>query len=87
MENKEQQESFVFYKSFYESIDGLPEKNQLELLKTICEYSLYRNEPQLTGLTKNMLAPVSAPSTKLAPFGKLVLFEYCASDTSKITIE
>jgi hypothetical protein len=53
MEKNEQHESFVFNKSFYELIDGLPEENQLELLKSICEYSLYGNEIQMTGLTKN----------------------------------
>lgn len=38
-------DSFVFFKSFYESIKNLEDKYQLELYNAICEYSLYGTEP------------------------------------------
>lgn len=33
-------DSFVFFRSFYESIKNVPEENQLEIYKALCEYSL-----------------------------------------------
>lgn len=40
-------DSFVFYKSFYESIKLLPKKTQLDIYFAICEFSLYGNLPEL----------------------------------------
>lgn len=39
-------DSFVFFKSFYESIKRLPEENQLELYNAVCAYALYGEEPK-----------------------------------------
>ena len=47
-------ESFVFYRSFYESICELDKDEQYELFIAICEYSLYGEEPDLTGALKAM---------------------------------
>lgn len=41
----EMRDSFVFFKSFYESIKNLEDKYQLELYNAICEYSLYGTDP------------------------------------------
>ena len=38
-------ESFVFYKSFYEAIRGLPRDIQGEIYTAIMEYGLYGEEP------------------------------------------
>ena len=43
-------DSFVFYRSFAEAIDDLPDQEQLMLYRAIKEYALNGNEPELTGL-------------------------------------
>lgn len=43
--------SFVFYKSFYEAISKIPPENQLEVYNAICRYSLEGKEPEdLSGI-------------------------------------
>lgn len=42
--------SLVFYRSFYESIKTMPEKEQLQIYNAIFEYSLNFQEPKLTGI-------------------------------------
>lgn len=44
--------SFLFYESFYEAIKEVPEANQLEALKAIIDYGLYRDIPKLSGISK-----------------------------------
>jgi len=43
-------ESMVFYKSFYDAINELPEENRYEILKAIIEYGLLGVEPKLMGI-------------------------------------
>jgi len=45
-------DSFIFYRSFAEAIDDLPDKEQLELYRAIKEYALNGQEIELTGLGK-----------------------------------
>lgn len=45
---KEMKESFVFYRSFYESISKLDDKSKLEIFTAICEYSLNEKELELS---------------------------------------
>lgn len=45
---------FIFYRSFYEAINDLPENQQLELYKAIFELSLNDSEPELTGISKSI---------------------------------
>lgn len=45
-------ESFVFYKSFYESIKEVDDNIQLELFKAICEYSLNDEEIELAPISR-----------------------------------
>lgn len=47
-------DSTIIYRSFYEAIIELPEKNQAEVWKAIFEYSLNFEEIELTGLSKTI---------------------------------
>ena len=49
-----QKDSFVFYRSFSEAIDDLPEQDQLQLYRAIKEYSLNQNELELKGQAKTL---------------------------------
>ncbi|MFW6275309.1 MAG: DUF6291 domain-containing protein [bacterium] len=44
-------DSFIFYRSFYEAISDLPDKEQLDIYKAISEFSLNFQEPELTGIS------------------------------------
>lgn len=48
-------ESFVFYKSFYKSIRMLPTENQLELYNAIAQYSLDGTEPNILNKTTSAI--------------------------------
>jgi hypothetical protein len=47
-------DSMVIYRSFYDAIKELPEKNQLEILKQIFEFGLDGIEFELTGISKTI---------------------------------
>ena len=47
-------DSCIFYRSFYESINELPDINKLEIYNAIFSYSLNFIEPELTGLSKSI---------------------------------
>ena len=47
-------ESFVFYKSFFESIKELDPKDQVQIYNAIFEYEFYKNEPELSGVCKSI---------------------------------
>lgn len=47
-------DSTIIYRSFYEAIMEIPEKNQAEVWKAIFEYSLNFNDSELTGLSKTI---------------------------------
>ena len=51
---KNSRDSMVIYRSFYDAIKELPEKNQLEILKQIFEFGLDGIESELTGLSKTI---------------------------------
>ena len=47
--------SFVFHQSYWEAIDNLPnDLNKCNLIKSICEYMFYSNEPTLEGIEKSI---------------------------------
>ena len=46
-------DSFIFYRSFAEAIDDLPDNEQLEVYRAIKEYALNENEIDLTGTAKS----------------------------------
>ena len=43
-------ESFVFYRSFFESFEGLSKKDKLLLFEAVCNYALNDIKPDLTGV-------------------------------------
>ena len=47
-------DSFIFYRSFFESFDGLSKKDKLLLFDAVCNYALNDAEPQLTGVPLSM---------------------------------
>lgn len=47
-------DSFIFYKSFHEAISELPSEYRLEIYEVICQYSLYGEIPEMSGITKAM---------------------------------
>lgn len=50
----ESRESFVFYKSFYEALQDLKDKDRLKVYDAICEMALNDNESKLTGIAKTI---------------------------------
>ena len=48
--NKKMRDSFIFYRSFFESFDGLSKKDKLLLFDAICNYALNDIEPELNGV-------------------------------------
>lgn len=50
----EEKESFVFYKSFYEALQDLKEKDRLKVYDAICELAINGNETKLAGLSKTI---------------------------------
>ncbi|MCK5605328.1 hypothetical protein KAR91_25775 [Candidatus Pacearchaeota archaeon] len=49
-----ERDSFIFYRSFFEAISELPDKDRLLLFTAISEYSLNFKEIQLTGIPKTI---------------------------------
>jgi len=47
-------DSMIIYRSFYESILGIPKNNQAEVWQAIFEYSLNFNEVELKGISKSI---------------------------------
>ena len=50
-----ERDSFIFYSSFYEALDGMDDKTQLEFFKALCTYGLRGEMPNVTGIVKAML--------------------------------
>ena len=48
--------SFIFYASFFNGIDKLPEENQLELYRAICAYALTGELIELSSLSEAMFS-------------------------------
>ena len=47
-------DSFIFYRSFFESFDGLSKKDKLILFDAVCNYALNDIEPELVGVPAAM---------------------------------
>lgn len=43
-------DSFIFYRSFFESFEGLSKKDRLILFEAVCNYALNDIEPELNGI-------------------------------------
>lgn len=50
MQNNQNRDSFVFYRSFYEAIKELPKEQQAEVYHAVMEYSLNFNVIELSGI-------------------------------------
>ena len=60
-------ESFIFYRSFFESIQALPKGEKLKTFEAIANYALNEVETELTGTAKiiySMAKPYLAANTK-----------------------
>lgn len=51
-------DSFIFYRSYYEAMSGLKDKDKLQLFNAISELSLNNNEIKLTGICKNIFTAI-----------------------------
>ena len=49
---KEQRQSFIFYKSFYEALEELNDKQYAKVFRAITKFALFGEEPDLTGIEK-----------------------------------
>lgn len=51
-------DSFIFYRSYYEAMSGLKDKDKLQLFNAISELSLNENEIKLSGICKNIFTAI-----------------------------
>ena len=68
-----EKESFVFYKSFYDALQDLKEKDRLKVYDAICDLALNGNETKLTGVAKTiftLIKPQILANTKRYKNGK-----------------
>lgn len=52
MEGKK--ESFIFYRSFFEALQDLKDKERLKVYDAICELALNEKDTKLTGFSKTV---------------------------------
>ena len=63
-------DSTIIYRSFYEAIKELPEKNQAEIWTAIFEFALNFNEVELTGISTTVFTLIKPPTTPQQPPNK-----------------
>ena len=51
-------DSYIFYRSYYEAMSGLKDKDKLQLFNAISELSLNENEVKLSGICKNIFTAI-----------------------------
>ena len=56
MESKRQRDTFIFYRSFKESMSDLSDADKLIMYEAITDYSLDMKEPELTGCPKALFS-------------------------------
>ena len=56
MEGKKQRDTFIFYRSFKESMSDLSAADKLIMYEAITDYSLDMKEPELTGFPKALFS-------------------------------
>lgn len=49
-----EKESFVFYRSFFEALQDLKDKERLKVYDAICDLALNGNDTKLTGISKTV---------------------------------
>ena len=68
-----EKESFVFYKSFFEALKDLKDKERLQVYDAICDLALNEKDTELTGLSKTifvLIKPQILANTKRYENGK-----------------
>lgn len=50
----QKKESFVFYRSFFEALQDLKDKERLKVYDAICDLALNENDTNLTGISKTI---------------------------------
>lgn len=50
-----EQDSFLFYRSFYESLSGIPDKERLKVYDAICKYALNGEVVKLDGISNSIM--------------------------------
>ena len=56
MESKRQRDTFIFYRSFKESMSDLSDTDKLIMYEAVTDYSLDMKEPELTGFPKALFS-------------------------------
>lgn len=49
-----EKDSFVFYRSFFEALQDLKDKDRLKVYDAICELALNENDTKLAGISKTI---------------------------------
>ena len=65
---------FTFYRSFWDALKDLPQKDKNALLSAICEYALDGKEPALTGIQRSiftLIKPTLDTSARKADSGRI----------------
>lgn len=71
--SKDKRDSFIFYRSFYEAMEDLPDAEQLIIYKSITVYALEGVEPNITGYPKaifRLIKPILEANNKRWENGK-----------------
>jgi len=51
---EQEKESFIFYRSFFEALQDLKDKERLKVYDAICDLALNENDSKLTGISKTI---------------------------------
>lgn len=68
-----ERESFVFYRSFFEALQDIKDKERLKIYDAICELALNGNDTKMTGISKTvftLIRPQILSNTKKYENGK-----------------
>lgn len=55
MESKRQRDTFIFYRSFKESMSDLSDADKLIMYEAITDYSLDMKEPELNRISQSLI--------------------------------
>ena len=69
----EEKESFIFYRSFFEALQDLKDKERLKIYDAICDLALNEIDTELTGISKTvftLIKPQILSNTKKYKDGK-----------------
>ena len=71
----EPRKQFTFYRSYYDAIQALPQKDQSAIILAVCAYALYEREPEklspVASTAFELIRPTLNSSRKRAEIGKI----------------